>query len=250
MVSYLGFQAYCKSSAVVAALEKDEVLEQADCLYSCGDTEKLYHLLLQYKDSDDVEFLWRLARASRSYAVLPDMEASQKKQLIFDSLDFATKALENGEQCAAAHKWYAVCLNDVLEYHGTREKLAKSKVLKKHIETAIKLNPKDATSFYMLGVWCFSFAELTWIERRVATMIFSKPPDSNYEEALGFFLQAEEVDPGFYSKNLLMLGKTYLGLKDKEKALLWLNKAKDYPPRTAEDKQVHEEAVMILKKLG
>lgn len=28
----------------------DEVVEQADYLYSCGETEKLYKLLLQYKD--------------------------------------------------------------------------------------------------------------------------------------------------------------------------------------------------------
>lgn len=28
----------------------EQVLEQADYLYSCGETEKLYQLLLQYKD--------------------------------------------------------------------------------------------------------------------------------------------------------------------------------------------------------
>ena len=28
----------------------EEVLEQADYLYSCAETEKLYQLLLQYKD--------------------------------------------------------------------------------------------------------------------------------------------------------------------------------------------------------
>lgn len=28
----------------------DEVLEQADYLYSCAETEKLYQMLLQYKD--------------------------------------------------------------------------------------------------------------------------------------------------------------------------------------------------------
>lgn len=37
-----------------------------------------------------------------------------------------------------------------------------------------------------------------------------------------------------------MLGKTYLALKDKEKALLWLNKAKDYRGRTHEDKEVQK----------
>lgn len=38
-----------------------------------------------------------------------------------------------------------------------------------------------------------------------------------------------------------MLGKTYLGLKDKDKALLWLAKAKDYPGRTHEDKEVEHQ---------
>lgn len=47
------------------------------------------------------------------------------------------------------------------------------------------------------------------------------------------------VDPNFYSKNLLMLGKTYLAMKDKEKALLWLTKTKEYPAHTLEDKEVH-----------
>ena len=46
------------------------------------------------------------------------------------------------------------------------------------------------------------------------------------------------VKPGFYSKNLLMLGKTYLALKDKENAHLWLTKARDYRPITTEDKEV------------
>lgn len=35
-----------------------------------------------------------------------------------------------------------------------------------------------------------------------------------------------------------MLGKTYMAMKDKEKALLWLTKAKEYPARTLEDKEV------------
>lgn len=36
-----------------------------------------------------------------------------------------------------------------------------------------------------------------------------------------------------------MLGKTYMAMKDKEKALLWLTKAKEYPAHTLEDKEVH-----------
>ncbi|XP_026148583.1 regulator of microtubule dynamics protein 1 [Mastacembelus armatus] len=251
-LSCLAYRAYgsLQGSAVTFALGKAEVLEQADYLYSCADTEKLYQLLLQFKDSDDAEFLWRLARASRDLSLLPNIEAGRKKQLTFEAFEYAKKALEKDEQCFAAHKWYAVCLSDIGDYEGVKVKIGNSYIIREHLERAIELNPKDATSLHILGYWCFAFAELPWYQRKVAAVIFSSPPVSTYEEALEFFLKAEEVDPNFYSKNLLMLGKTYLAMKDEQKALLWLTKAKEYPAHTLEDKEVHKEVVELLKKLA
>ncbi|KAM9839663.1 regulator of microtubule dynamics protein 1 [Aulostomus maculatus] len=250
-LSCLAYQAYheVQRSTVIHALEEEEVLEQSDYLYSCAETEKNYQLLLQHKDSDNAEFLWRLARASRDLSLLPDTKAEEKKQLVFKAFEYAKKALEKDDTCFAAHKWYAVCLSDVGDYEGVKVKIGNSYIIREHLEKAIKLNPKDATSLHILGYWCFMFAELPWYQRKVAAVIFASPPTSTYEEALQFFLQAEEVDPNFYSKNLLMLGKTYLGMNDKQKALQWLSKAKDYPARTLEDKEVHKEAVDLLKKL-
>ena len=46
------------------------------------------------------------------------------------------------------------------------------------------------------------------------------------------------VDAGFYSMNLLMIGKTYLRLKDKDKAKEYLLRAREYPIRTEDDKKV------------
>ncbi|KAL6098084.1 rmdn1 [Pungitius sinensis] len=251
-LSCLTFEAYrrVQSATVLYALEKEEVLEQADYLYSCAETEKLYQLLLQYKDSDDAEFLWRLARASRDLSLQPNMEAGRKKQLMFDGFEYAKKALEKDDKCFAAHKWYAVCLSDVGEYEGVKTKIGNSYIIREHLERAIELNPKDATSLFILGFWCYSFAELPWYQRKVAAVIFSSPPNSTYEEALEFFLKAEEADPNFYSKNLLMLGKTYMGMKDRERALHYLTKAKEYPAHTQEEKEVHKEALDFLKKLG
>ncbi|XP_068437390.1 regulator of microtubule dynamics protein 1 [Clinocottus analis] len=251
-LSCLTLDAYhrVQSSTVLYALEKDQVLEQADYLYSCGETEKLYQLLLQHKDSNEAEFLWRLARASRDLSVLPNTGGEQKKQLAFEGFEYAQKALEKDEKCFAAHKWYAVCLSDIGDYQGVKVKIGNSYIIREHLERAVELNPKDATSFHILGHWCFAFAELPWYQRKVAAVIFSSPPESTYEEALKFFLKAEEVDPNFYSKNLLMVAKTYMGMKDKEKALLFLTKAKEYPAHTLEDKEVHREAVDLLKKLG
>ncbi|XP_034027620.1 regulator of microtubule dynamics protein 1 [Thalassophryne amazonica] len=212
--------------------------------------EKLHQLLLQYKNSDDAQILWRLARVSRELSLLPTTDPDEKKKLIFEAFDYAKKALEKDDKYFAVHKWYAVCLSDIGDYSGIKVKIGNSYIIREHVEKALELNPKDAISLYILGYWCFTFAELPWYQQKVAALIFTSPPQSTYEEAMQFFLKAEEVDPNFYSKNLLMLGKTYMALNDQQNARLWLTKAKEYPARTWEDKEAHKEAVDLLKKLG
>ncbi|XP_024617270.1 regulator of microtubule dynamics protein 1 isoform X2 [Neophocaena asiaeorientalis asiaeorientalis] len=221
-LSYLGFETYqvISQAAVVHAAAKvfrvEEILEQADYLYESGETEKLYQLLSQYKESEDAELLWRLARASRDIAQLSGTSEEEKKLLVYEALEYAKRALEKDESSFAAHK------------------------------KAIELNPKDATAIHLMGIWCYTFAEMPWYQRRIAEMLFATPPSSTYEEALGYFHRAEQVDPNFYSKNLLLLGKTYLKLHNKKLAAFWLTKAKDYAAHTEEDKQIQTEAAQLL----
>ncbi|XP_076617325.1 regulator of microtubule dynamics protein 1 isoform X1 [Chaetodon auriga] len=158
-LSCLGYEAYrrVQSSAVVRALQKEEVLEQADYLYSCAETEKLYQLLLQYKDSDDAEFLWRLARASRDVSLLPNMEAERKKQLTYEAFEYAKKALERDNKCFAAHKWYAVCLSDVGDWEGTKVKIGNSVIIRAHLELLqehLKVQYTSREVIYFGGINC------------------------------------------------------------------------------------------------
>ncbi|XP_040117065.1 regulator of microtubule dynamics protein 1 isoform X3 [Oryx dammah] len=221
-LSYLGFETYqvISQAVLVHAAAKvfkiEEVLAQADYLYESGETEKLYQLLTQYKESEDAELLWRLARASRDVAQLSGTSEEEKKLLVYEALEYAKRALQKNESSFAAHK------------------------------KAIELNPTDATSIHLMGIWCYTFAEMPWYQRRIAKVLFATPPSSTYEEALGYFHRAEQVDPNFYSKNLLLLGKTYLKLHNKKLAAFWLTKAKDYPAHTEEDKQIQTEAAQLL----
>ncbi|GAB1287607.1 Regulator of microtubule dynamics protein 1 [Apodemus speciosus] len=287
-LSYLGFETYqvISQAAVVHATAKvEDILQQADYLYESGETEKLYQLLIQYKGSsrlhgfDDGELLWRLARASRDVAQLSKTSEEEKKVLVYEALEYAKKALEKKESSSAAHKWYAICISDVGDYEGIKVKIANAYVIKEHFKMiclfesaplhavptevrrgcqnswnwsnskAIELNPKDATSIHLMGIWCYTFAEMPWYQRRIAKVLFANPPSSTYEEALTYFHRAEEVDPNFYSKNLLLLGKTYLKLNNKKLAAFWLGKAKGYPAHTEEDKQIQTEAAQLLTSL-
>ncbi|XP_078396813.1 regulator of microtubule dynamics protein 1 isoform X2 [Cetorhinus maximus] len=222
LMTFLGYEAHRNfpGPLIVHADQKvEEIIDQADYLYGTGEVAKLYHLLIEHKNSTDGEILWRLARASRDLAQLENTSMEKKKQLTYEALEFAKKALEKNELSFAAHK------------------------------KAIELNPKDATSIHLMGLWCFTFAELPWIQQKIAAMFFATPPSSTYKEALQYFNKAEEADPNFYSKNLLMMGKTYMKLKNEKLALLWLTKARDYPARNEEDKQVQKEATELLKSI-
>lgn len=187
VLSVLGFETYqvLSQTAVVHATAKvEDILEQADYLYESGETEKLYQLLTQYKESEDAELLWRLARASRDVAQLSGTSEEEKKLLVYGALEYARRALDKNQSSSAAHKWYAICISDVGDYEGIKAKIANAYIIKEHFEKAIALNPKDATSIHLMGIWCYTFAEMPWYQRRIAKMLFATPPSSTYEEVL------------------------------------------------------------------
>ncbi|XP_067568054.1 regulator of microtubule dynamics protein 1 isoform X7 [Pseudorca crassidens] len=166
-LSYLGFETYqvISQAAVVHATAKvfrvEEILEQADYLYESGETEKLYQLLSQYKESEDAELLWRLARASRDIAQLSGTSEEEKKLLVYEALEYAKRALEKNESSFAAHKWYAICISDVGDYEGIRAKIANAYKIKEHFEalgyfhraeqgkTYLKLHNKKLAAFWL-----------------------------------------------------------------------------------------------------
>ena len=46
------------------------------------------------------------------------------------------------------------------------------------------------------------------------------------------------VEPNFYSKNLMMMGKAYLRLENKKLAMLYLTRACEFPIKTPDDREV------------
>jgi Regulator of microtubule dynamics protein 1-3 len=47
-----------------------------------------------------------------------------------------------------------------VEFNGIKAQLQNSPTIRDHFEKAIELNPKDATSHHLLGLWCFTFADM------------------------------------------------------------------------------------------
>merc|ERR1712176_783675 len=173
----------------------------------------------------------------------------ERKDMIFDGFEISKRALEHGENIAPCHKWYGIMLSDTGDYIGKKKKIEDSPAMKKHFEKAAELDPTDATSRHLIGVWCFSFADLAWYERKIAAVAFGTPPESTYEEALEHFKKAEELNPSDLSKNQLMLGTVNLKLGNKEEAKKWFQKLLEFKVINEEDKQHVEQARKNLKGL-
>ncbi|XP_057291614.1 regulator of microtubule dynamics protein 1-like [Hydractinia symbiolongicarpus] len=212
-------------------------ITKAEELYDQNDFKGVYEYLLQFKDSNNPELLWRLVRGTRDRAGMADVSKEEKKKMIFEAFEVAKQALELGDDNYACHKWYGIMLSQTGDYIGTKKKIEDSPVMKKHFERAIELCPTDATSHHLIGMWCFSFADLAWYERKIAAVVFGSPPESTYEEALSHFKEAESLSPSFYSTNQYMIALVLLKMGKKSEAKEWFQKLSQFKVIKEEDKE-------------
>ncbi|EEB12685.1 protein FAM82B, putative [Pediculus humanus corporis] len=221
---------------------------QSDELFQIGKFKESYDVLLEYQDTENVEVLWRLSRGLYNITKQKTTDKSTKATLIKEAFEHIDKALRLDDKHNAVHKWMAILVDAKSSLEGIKSRINTLPTFKKHLMTAIELNPKDATSMYMLGLYMYNIADMSWLQVKIAKALFGTPPEASFEEAFQYFSKAEEVEPNFYSANLLMLGKTCLKLKRLETAQYWLKCATSYPVRTDEDEAVRLEAEDLLKK--
>ncbi|OAD53944.1 Regulator of microtubule dynamics protein 1 [Eufriesea mexicana] len=235
-----------KGDSETVITTKEVVIAKADALYDQEQYQDIYKLLINFKDSGDVEIIWRLCRAMYKMSKITNEVDGRK--LIFEAYDLILDALKIKEDHWAAHKWASILLNSKTLYEGVKSQIRESYNIKMHMLRAVELNPNEPMLMYMLGSWCYQIADLTWYQRKIALIIFGEPLSSSFEEALKYFINAEKIDPNFYSHNLLMLGKTYLKLNHKEQALKYLKMTVEYPVKNEDDRNAKQEAKQLLKQ--
>ena len=80
-----------------------KVISIADQLYSQNEISRLYDYLLEYKDQENDEILWRLARAAVDKGK-HSSDDNEKRKLYFEAFDYIKKALVLNEKSSPVHK--------------------------------------------------------------------------------------------------------------------------------------------------
>ncbi|NXJ42063.1 RMD2 protein, partial [Ciconia maguari] len=234
--------------ATVKSEEEEELfnlLQQVDNLHKGSEDDKKegFRLLLEKdnKYENCVDFLWRLARA---YGDLFEMttDAEEKRKYFSNPRNFQSNKWEH---------LFAIMCGYMSQFESVQNKIRNGYLFKEHLDKAIELKPQDPFLYYLNGRWCYSVAQLSWIEKKVAAALFGTPPTSTVEEALQNFLKAEEMCPGYSKYNYVYLAKCYKDLGQKNNALKYCDSALSILSVTNEDKEAQKdlEALLLTLKL-
>ncbi len=225
-----------------------DLIDKADALHELDDFSGNFELLKKAEglEVDNFEVVWRLARAHFDF-----FDNSEDENVISENahtgLDYATKALEMDESRAESHKWYGILIGQVGILEGTKQKILNSYEVKEHTLKAIELDPEDDGNFHVMGRWHHTLADLSWFERKIAGLIYAKPPKASFDEAVEFFQQAIDMEPGEV-RHHLWLGKSYEGLGDKEAAKNAYTAALAITAENDSDRILQKEAQELLDK--
>jgi tetratricopeptide (TPR) repeat protein len=190
-----------------------------------------------------VELLWRTARVLKKVAD-SDADARSKSARLKAALGHAQKAVELAPSDARGHKWLGILLG-VNMPDAVAEKIQTSFLVRRHFDSAAELDPADATTRHLIGLWCFEVAKLSWLERRAAAALFASPPEATYDEAYSHLAAAEKITPGFYAKNRLMLAQCCVAMGRKAEAKKWLAECLATTSADADDDAALREAAKM-----
>uniref|UniRef100_A0A131YBD4 Regulator of microtubule dynamics protein 1 n=1 Tax=Ixodes ricinus TaxID=34613 RepID=A0A131YBD4_IXORI len=230
----------------------DPWLDAVDCaLDKPGDKEELYFSmkLKRQQYAKSAPFLWRMAKVTHLCGITAQKngEVSRKRDLAFEAFAYAKEALAADDKNAEVHKWYAITIGSLSEFIGVQQKIQNGYEFKEHVDIAAKLKPTDPTLHHMLGRWSFEVATLAWIERKLASTLYSMPPSSTLQEARAHLFAADKLKSD-WKENMLFIAKTYICEGCYSPAISWIDRAVESPCQGEGDEVAQRELLTLQQQ--
>ena len=231
----------------------EHMFNKIDEKHEEGNGEQCYNELKQIYESDanqrtNPELLWRFARACHVWSSSLPQKDPRKKDLLIEGQKYAAEAEKLDDTNFDILKWAAVLTGAITDYLGIKEKIEMGNVFKGYLDKALAMNPTEYSLLHMRGRFSYSVANLSWMERKVASSFFATPPEASFEDAIKDFLEVEKIKNGTWVDNLLYLAKSYLANKNKVEAVKYLKQATIVKAQDDADKEALNEINELLKK--
>jgi len=178
---------------------------------------KVYLEELDKNSDKNIEILTRLSIVHHFLSESAEDKSTERKDAI-KAFEYIEKAYTINPKNPKVLKWYVIALGKTVEKKSIRKQIEESKNIEKIALSVIELLPDDEYCYNILGQWHYRLADLNGPSRKIASFLFSEPPEGSFIEAQFFLEQSIKINPD-YIGTYYWLGKTYLKINKKQKAI-------------------------------
>ena len=241
------FCIYSNSFAQDLAARCNEAIRLQDQYKEAIALQKFDNILKKEPDN-----LTALQHASYLYSIEGERKKTdaEKRNYFGIAKKYAEKALNIETENAENHYNIALALGKISLLSGSEEKLRYAKQIKAEAEIAIKINPKHAPSYHILGRLNREIANMSSIKVMAAKALFGGVPENcTFEKAENYFSKAIAFRPNYILYYYdAALNASYMNKNAEAKKLL--EKALSLPMLTPDDPYRVQDCKALLKKLN
>ncbi len=201
-------------------------------------------------DSTNIDYL---TNTSYLYSKLGNQRSTEAEKQVYykNALYLSNKAIKLNSNNAQAHYTLALALGRINENASSKQKIANAKVIRFECEQALKLDPKIAGAYHILGRWHRTIADFNFIEKAAINTLYGGVPDGgSFEAAIENFSKAILLEPNEIIHKY-ELGQTFLDRNNKGDDILanvWFKKVIEMTPTDEDDKRFISQARTKIKK--
>ena len=221
---------------------------QLEALWLAGDYQEAITLIQPAleRTPEDYDLLCRMAENLTDWARVSPKDDQEGRYE--ESVGYARRAV--AADSSDAEGWFQLgkALGRLALFRGGKTKVEMSKEVKVDFEQALTLDPEHPGALHGLARWNREVANLSWLLKAAAKIIYGGLPPASNEAAITLFQKAIALEP----ENIvhyLEYGKTLLEVKERDQARAAFQKVLDLPAHRADDPEWKDEARQLLEKL-
>ncbi|MGI9534986.1 MAG: hypothetical protein ACR2NW_08535 [Thermodesulfobacteriota bacterium] len=200
----------------------DEYHSKFENLKALEEYKKAYHL-----NPDNFLILKKLTLTSNDCGEdLRGTDMEKAKNYFRESVSYAELAKEKFPDEPDVYFLLAISYGNLSRYTGGKDKVKLARNVEENLQKTIKYKPDFAPAYIAMGIYYREVANLSWLLKKFAKAFLGGLTDGTLEESKIMLLKALELRPDFIITHY-EIGKTYLDLKEPEKAEFHFQKVLD-----------------------
>jgi tetratricopeptide (TPR) repeat protein len=228
------------------AQSKNISIELADKYFFQMDYDNAIEIYktLSNQNPDDYEINWKLARVYVNYGEVP---GNEKKDYFENSKKYAEKSIDVNPNCGGGYTFLAAAIGNLAFWGVNSQKINSNWQMITFLNKSLNINPNDDIALSIYGSLERMLANVSWIEKTVAGLIYQNSlPSGSYENSVKYFKKAISIDQ-LLIRHHYELALTYLDMKEYQKAKEEFHNALKCPIRLKAD---HRRIELINKHLN